>query len=102
MELPSRDTTTAPPSLATNLDSVRRLRHAFGIAPLGRDNPVNYSQPHPREAQLTRVIYLSRESDARTILAILRQREELHETKMEKAGRLASNCQQRCLPKLTR
>jgi hypothetical protein len=47
MELPSRDTTTAPPSIATSLDSVRHLRHAFGIAPLGRDNPVNCSQPHP-------------------------------------------------------
>jgi hypothetical protein len=55
MELPSRDTTTAPPSLATGLDSARHLRHASGTAPLGRDNPVNYSQPHPREAKFTRV-----------------------------------------------
>ena len=55
MELPSRDTTTAPPSLATSLDSARHLRHASGTAPLGRDNPVNYSQPHPREAKFTRV-----------------------------------------------
>jgi hypothetical protein len=52
MELPLRDKTTAPPSIATSLDSARRLRHACGIAPLGRDNPVNYSQPHPREAPI--------------------------------------------------
>jgi hypothetical protein len=74
MELPWPDTTTAPPSIATSLDSARRSRHAFGIAPLGRDNPVNYSQPHPREAaNLQNQCYLSREIDALTILAVLRQ-----------------------------
>jgi hypothetical protein len=74
MELPSPDTTTAPPSIATSPDSARHLRHAFGIAPLGRDNLVNYSQPHPREAaQFTRAFYLSRDMGALTILAVLRQ-----------------------------
>jgi hypothetical protein len=74
MEIPSPDTTTAPPSIATILDSARHLRHAFGIAPLGRDNLVNYSQPHPREAaQFTRAFYLSRDMGALTILAVLRQ-----------------------------
>jgi hypothetical protein len=74
MELPLRDKTTALPSIATSLDSARHLRHAYGIAPLGRDNPANYSQPHPREAaQFTKVFYLSRDIGALTILAVLRQ-----------------------------
>jgi hypothetical protein len=46
----ARDITTALPSTATSPCAARQFRHAFGIAPLGRDNPVNYSQPHPREA----------------------------------------------------
>ena len=74
MVLPSRDTTTALPSLATSLDSARHFWHAYDIAPLGRDNPVNYSQAHPREAaQFTRAFYLSRDIGAPTILAVLRQ-----------------------------
>jgi hypothetical protein len=72
MELPWRDTTTAPPSIATGLDSARQFRHAIGIAPLGRGNPVNYSQPHPREASnLQKGFYLSRDIGALMILAIL-------------------------------
>jgi hypothetical protein len=72
--LPSaRDTTTALPSTATIPCAARQFRHAFGIAPLGRDNPVSYSQPHPREARFTRSIYQSRASAASTILAILRR-----------------------------
>jgi hypothetical protein len=75
MELPWPDTTTAPPSLATTLDSAHHFRHASGIAPPGRDNPVNYSRPHPREAaQFTRGSYLSRDICALKILAVLRQR----------------------------
>src|ERR1700690_1701057 len=74
MEPPWPDTTTVPPSRATSLDFACRSRHASGIAPLGRDNPVNYSQPHPREAaNLQNQFYLSREIDALTILAVLRQ-----------------------------
>src|SRR5271169_3765680 len=50
MELLWPDMTTAPPSTATSPGSARRFRHASGIAPLGRDNPVNFSRPHPCEA----------------------------------------------------
>jgi hypothetical protein len=82
MELPWPDTTTAPPSIAKGLDSARRFRHAIGIAPPGHDNPVNYSQPHPREvANLQNAIYLSRDIGALTILAVLRQTARLrHKT----------------------
>jgi hypothetical protein len=65
--------TTVLPSTATNPCAARQSRHAFGTAPPGRDNPVNDSSPHPREARFSGSNLSESRRRRVSILAILRR-----------------------------